>query len=697
MSLIKPINRWTEKEGNVVRVYTKANPHYYQDITGSLHPIDLSHSQSLNNSNVGNFTLKSKNVHSLGVRQDSNQEKYIGIRPDETQENGSQQLEWSIISANINNTNIPIDLSKNQFVDNNQVNLGNVKLFSTRKFVRQMVYYTGSIDDFKVNYKLHLTGLQISNSKYTGNTNVRNSISCSLIDCGNISGSQYSSMVNLQTHSESILSMYFTDDTMIKNPNFNPNPYYNYGDDLDEPQMMSGSEFVGDSGSFYMIDRDDTFWGCDASWDMQSSGYLKDNLYLKFKDYNLGERINNYILNLINAEMDGSYIRIKGGKKVGYFGGPPDKNMALLLLTLDDITHISSSFRYKDFDDFSHVPSYSYSDIITKIKTQLSSSNAITSSTSYYEPNNNNHFVIKDDDDNDKYIISPPVLLDSDLEKVTNDTVHTLKDNGDGTYEYTKYPSKDLYLGGITGSVNYIDAETVYATATGDGFVNSSYSHWNTVHPATTGNTVDYSSAHFRIHDYAISLGKTIQHILRRGFLYFDTSGLSGTVSSVNLVTTVHPTWNSGSQLNSQYHLVKSTAASTLSVDSYNDFEGWRAGANAGFNGGTSADDDLTDYTTQQDWKNFDDNDVITTTLNSASINDVSTSPFRIAMLQKADFQNYLGNGNNGSSQGMYLYSTDQTGTSNDPYLSITLRWDTPRIKILSGQTKILSGNTIIK
>ena len=59
MATITPINRWTEKEGDVYRVYTQANPHYYEDITGSLHAIDLSHSQSLNNEKVGNFVLKS--------------------------------------------------------------------------------------------------------------------------------------------------------------------------------------------------------------------------------------------------------------------------------------------------------------------------------------------------------------------------------------------------------------------------------------------------------------------------------------------------------------------------------------------------------------------------------------------------------------------------------------------------------------
>ena len=49
----------------------------------------------------------------------------------------------------------------NEFVNNNQVNLGNVTLFSTRRYSRQMLHYTGSIDDFELSYKLHLSYLYL--------------------------------------------------------------------------------------------------------------------------------------------------------------------------------------------------------------------------------------------------------------------------------------------------------------------------------------------------------------------------------------------------------------------------------------------------------------------------------------------------------------------------------------------------------
>ena len=174
-----PYNRTQEYRDNndgtrSWKCYSPSNPHYYKDSDNNYHPIDLSYTQSLSNSNVGNYTLKPKNIQSLGIRQDDNKEKYIGIRPDETQD-GSQQFEWTIISASVNGDNVPIDLSKNDFVDNNQVDLGNVTLFSTRRYTRQMLHYTDSINDFKLEYKIHLTGLKVSGSKYTSSTTLSNS------------------------------------------------------------------------------------------------------------------------------------------------------------------------------------------------------------------------------------------------------------------------------------------------------------------------------------------------------------------------------------------------------------------------------------------------------------------------------------------------------------------------------------------
>jgi hypothetical protein len=665
-----------------VRCYSPINPQYYKDKNGNYYDIDLSHTSSLNNSNVGNFTLKEKNINSLGIRQDDNKEKYIGIRPDDTQEDGTQQLEWSIVSASVNGNDIPIDLSQNEFVNNNQVNLGNVTLFSTRRYSRQMLHYTGSIDNFELSYKLHLTGLQISNSKHTETTTIRNSVSCSLIDCGNISGSQYTSMITKQTHSESILAMYFTDDTVIKNTLFNPNPYY-YTESAGY-QQMSGSEFIGDTGSFHFIDRDREYWGgYHSSFDYMSSGYLKDNLYLKFKDMNLANGIKDYILNLTNSEIDGNYIRVKDGKKIGAFIYPPDENVAYLLLALDDITHMSSSFRYKDFDDISHV-TLSYSDIMTGIRNEINSYNSLISSTDYYQPDSDNNFVIKDSDNNVKYHISSPVLLDSNFNEVTSDTIHTLREIGDGIYEYKKYPSRNLLLSGISGSVTYIDGTTVYSTAASDGYaVVNSESSWGNAQNASTADSVNTSAtkAGSMVKRTSGKMGSFYD--CQRGFFSFDTSDISQVISAtINLY--YHS--RAGSQ---DVIIVKWTEGPTLTTADFDGFDSSTVYVEE-IGEGCAPNPGILEEINTSGYNSFP-------LTSDAETDIVNNDRLDICQMDHTFDYGTTSLGVNGE-YNFYWYSSDQSGTDKDPYIDITIPGlPLSRIKILSGNLNLKSGTITIK
>ena len=96
MSTIIPINRYTEKitEGGgtkTYKIYNMMSPHYYMDKTGSLNPIDITNIQTITKDTVGEIKLREKNVASVGFRTDGNKTKYLGLRPDETQEDGTQQ------------------------------------------------------------------------------------------------------------------------------------------------------------------------------------------------------------------------------------------------------------------------------------------------------------------------------------------------------------------------------------------------------------------------------------------------------------------------------------------------------------------------------------------------------------------------------------------------------------------------------
>ena len=79
-----------------------------------------------------------------------NDEKYLGMRPDETQEDGTQQLEWTIDEAIINNVTQSITLNQTSSINDITTNLGGQVVQSTRHFTRQMVPVTGSISNFQV-------------------------------------------------------------------------------------------------------------------------------------------------------------------------------------------------------------------------------------------------------------------------------------------------------------------------------------------------------------------------------------------------------------------------------------------------------------------------------------------------------------------------------------------------------------------
>ena len=692
----KPKSRTQEYSDNngvrTYRCYNYSNPHYYKDKNGDLYPIDQNYSQSLSNSNIDSFQLFSKNINSVGIRTDNNTNKYIGIRPDNTQEDGTQQLEWSIENININGNNIAPDLSKFE-TSGSFKNLGNISIHSTRQFTRQMVHYTSSIEDFQIKYKLNLKGLQISNDKYTENTNIRNSVSCSLIDCGDISANDYYSMTELQTSSDSILSMYFTDDALFQNPNFIPNPYYNYNNE--GPKMMSGSEFTVDTGSnFSIVKTDETFWGSDSlEKDMISSAYLKDTILLRFKNKYLGSRIKKYICDLLGVYDDNGYMRINGGKKVGWYGNPCNDDMPFLTLALKDITHISSSFRYKKFDDFSHITS-SYSDIINGIKTQLNSSDSISISTGYYKPDENNNFVIKDDNNKVRYNISSPVLLNSKYENVTNDTIHSLKDNGDGTYDYIKYPSRNLWLNGISESVNYIDSNTIYSEGgTTDGHVNSDLEFWDKSHDNTLGQSAD--SVGYAVRSFVLGwvVGKTTTFRIYRGFFGFNTSGISGAVQSVDFKYYVHWGFSSthaGVNNNmTEYRFVKGTQdTGSFGTSTYNDFEGWNT---------TWGPSDPTYYSDSEDWSGVSNYQLVSSSLNEQAEKDVVNEDiFKTVVLSRADWRDNLNmNGGNYTAGGIYMFSSDLSATTYDPYLEITIPLQYyPNLTIKSGQM-VIEGGTL--
>jgi hypothetical protein len=505
MSTTTPINKYTEKivqdDGTIkYKVYNKISPHYYMDKTGSLNPIDITNIQTITKDTVGVIKLREKNIVSAGLRTDGNKTKYLGLRPDETQEDGTQQLEWTIEEAIINNTTQSISLNQTSSIDGITTNLGGQVVQSTRFYTRQMVPVTGTISNFQIKYKLHLTGLQISNSKYTEDTIIRN----------NISGS-----------------------------------------------------------------------------------------------------------------------------------------------------------------------------------------GTITVGTNHYVPDTNGYFMIVDSSNNKQFQISLPVLLDLDLEEVLNEnglsTTHTLKDNGDGTYEYIKYPSDNSLINGISGSVRYIDATTIYGTAASDGYcatlnfstINGNATVWNAVHDATVGIL---HSGTLTTQAVAISIAgsTTGWSLMYRSFLSFDTSGVSSASAGTLNVKGIH------------YHAANVIAIEgTQSPDSwagsgtFNDFTGWESGWD-----GDAGDTEVVTYSDDVDWA-LTYNEM---TLTAAALSHIGgEDDTQIVLIEyDSDYKDVLPTSDVKS--GMIF--TEYGDTTSDPYLEVTetvAAAAPPFLKILSGITKISGGRLVIK
>ncbi len=107
---------------------------------------------------------------------------------------------------------------------------------------------------------------------------------------------------------------------------------------------------------------------------------------------------------------------------------------------------------------------------------------------------------------------------------------HSLKDNGDGTFIYTKGPGPDF--GKVTlPERSFVDADIVYS-ATTDGFVYHENAVWATLHDAATGTSVDTTSSSINGCPAAGWNGSTF--IIRRCFFSYNLSTLSGTVTNVS-------------------------------------------------------------------------------------------------------------------------------------------------------------------
>ena len=197
-------------------------------------------------------------------------------------------------------------------------------------------------------------------------------------------------------------------------------------------------------------------------------------------------------------------------------------------------------------------------------------------------------------------------------------------------------------------------------SGTNDGYVHTaSTSSWAFARDATTG-TADSndSQLQYAVRARKVASGRGTQWVVSRTFFEFDTSGISDAPSSANLQIFGRAAGNTA-----DLFVVKSTQSTTLANTDFDAITGWVAGADNSSNV-TKYSSEITSWTTSG---------YNTIALNSTALSDiVSLSTFKVCLIE-ADYDLP----NTEPSTGTDVYSgtffSDNSGTSNDPYLDYTV------------------------
>ena len=141
------------------RCNTLQNPVAYYD-GEQFHPVSIADVASTFNSKSEGIYLRDKSIVSVGVKQADDAYKFIGLRPDEKQD-GSEQLEFSLESIEVNGKPQTIDLSTKTAISSLSHDLGPLVVQSRRQGTRIMLPLTNADEGFKIALRLHLKGLTV--------------------------------------------------------------------------------------------------------------------------------------------------------------------------------------------------------------------------------------------------------------------------------------------------------------------------------------------------------------------------------------------------------------------------------------------------------------------------------------------------------------------------------------------------------
>ena len=657
----KAINRTTVQVGeNKYKVYPKGGPLFYKKADGTYDDID--HTFNDTTSSIGDISLMDKGVVSVGKRKGNNPHKVVGIRPDNNQHLGTQQLEFSLV-------NVELDGESQDFNVEDDLE---IKLKASKVF--QLVKINKEFKDFKIEFDIHAKGLELLNNKYTESTTTRD-YGFNLNNLGEIDSSNTDSTLDNVFQEDSDIP--YIDCCISKITN-------NY---ITTGEYSIEEEFGDNNLSNYTLD--------DSVYPNGSSIYYKDCIVLVAKTSNLNnieeiftnQMCKKYGLSTIFEDNKNGQYFTKDNKKVaGYYS---DGSKFFMFINTKEIPdNIKNLFKKKTFESTSYL-NITLSEFKSDLNDMFNKDLKLELTTDYYKPIDQS-FVFKISKEN--MSIGEPLLFDENYNLIDVKTTHSLKDNEDGSYRYTKYFDTEGYLLN-NSNIKYIDA-TLYVSQSRDYAVSYIYganvsqrktsANLTTMRNAAVGtyNTdgINLTNGITACGDYGIkSSGQTVNYTwgLYQSFYHFDSSGITTTVSSLSFHH--HGAYDTvgGSHDDISIIVLKSTFDKDDSTvnNHWNDFTGFTSGWDS---------DDVIEYSSEYvvdgyegsvtDYANYVDEEI---PLNSDAKTDIEdNSTFKVAII---DYDQYYSNSIDTSyaasatgSRRLFSGQIDASDTSHRPYLEYT-------------------------
>ena len=418
-----PINRTTvQVEDNKFKIHTKHSPINYKKPDGSYEEIDLTFQDTT--SNIGEISLLSKNIVSVGKRKGNNPHKVVGIRPDINQHLGTQQLEFSLINVELDNEKQDFNVEEDL-----EIKLNTCKVY-------QLVKLNKTFNDCKIEFDIHTKGLEIQNVKYENNETIRD-YGFNLNNVGEDNGN---SMLNTHSNYTKLnKDIPYLDFTIGKiNNEFITMGQYTNTEEFGSADLSNYSvnEDLYTHGSAVYYHNSIVFTVC---------AYNIDN----FKDIIINNLCSMYDLKDYDDDGYGKYLTKDNKKVIGYY--VKDNVFVGFINTIEIADEIKNLFIRKTFEDTSCL-NITLDDFCNDITNKFNKNLTLEIDTNYYQPINDKfQFKIS----NESFYIRKPIAFDKDYNALKYDTYHTLKDNGDGSYRYTKILNVSSAL--LPNSAQYMD------------------------------------------------------------------------------------------------------------------------------------------------------------------------------------------------------------------------------------------------